>query len=84
MPTEPTFLITLPPAQSPCNTYFCIRLTPAKKAALHSLAQQLHFPALQRRYRPQLQAGCFFQNHRRDNSILYGVANRLEERDFLL
>ncbi|MBZ0277325.1 MAG: hypothetical protein K8I60_14365 [Anaerolineae bacterium] len=44
MPTVPTFSITLPPAQPPRDTYFCLRLTPAEKASLHALAKQLHLP----------------------------------------
>lgn len=42
MPIVPTFSITLPPAQPPRDTYFCLRLTPAEKASLHALAKQLH------------------------------------------
>jgi hypothetical protein len=45
MPTVTTFSITLPPAQPPRDTYFCIRMTQDEKNQVHRLAKRLRVPA---------------------------------------
>ncbi|MCA0453894.1 MAG: hypothetical protein LCI00_07970 [Chloroflexi bacterium] len=45
MPTVTQYPLTLPPAEPPRDTYFCIRMSTVEKAALHALAKRLNTSA---------------------------------------